>query len=106
MSNVVSLAAKREEMTPHWSGEVRCLHCKNEWVGVGPVGLIDGLECPECELPKGVVKNLFGPSVGDAVLQCSDCGAEIVTVYIRAKDGLKVARCVGCGLDLTETYFS
>jgi len=103
--SVIDFQQAKQQRQPHWCGEVRCLGCGNEWEGVGPVGSISDLECPSCKLHKGVVKNLFGPDEGDAVLQCTDCGADVVTVYKRKNSGLKVARCVGCGLDLTDAFF-
>lgn len=105
MTNVVSLAAKREERSPHWAGKCRCLGCGNEWVGVGPVGYTAGLECPSCGLPKGVVKNLFGADTGDHVLSCTDCGNDTFAIYKRKPDMLKIVRCIGCGLDCTNGFF-
>lgn len=104
MADVVDLLAARTERRPHWSGQCRCLGCGHEWVGVGPIGTITCLECPSCSLPKGVIKNLFGPPEGDNVLIC-DCGCDVVTAYIRSRDRLKIVRCLACGADLTSAFY-
>jgi hypothetical protein len=105
MSNVISLAAAKEERQPHWAGSCHCLECKHEWAGVGPVGTVAHLECPQCHLPKGVVRNLFGPDEGDHALVCTDCGNDTFTIYKRKKDLLKVVACLACGLDCTDGFF-
>lgn len=101
---VISLAAKRAEREPHWEGACVCVACRHEWRAVGALGTFTGLQCPSCELPKGVVKYFFGADAGDMELRC-DCGCEALTAYKRARDGLKVLRCMNCGTDLTNTYF-
>lgn len=105
MTNVVSLAETRQEREPHWAGTCRCLGCGHEWTGVGPVGTASDLQCPECKLPKGVVKFLFGADVGDHALQCTDCGNDTFAIYKRARDMLKIVRCIACGLDCTNGFF-
>lgn len=113
MTIVVDLAAARrareapaeDAQEPHWAGKCVCLGCRYEWVGVGPIGVTTGLECPACHLPKGVCKHPFGGQEGDAVLTCAHCGCEALTVYRRAGDGLKVFKCMACGTDLTEALF-
>lgn len=100
---VISLAEAREERKPHWAGTCVCLNCRHEWPTIGPIGEHTGIECPECKLPQAVTKYLYGAAIGDLVLRC-DC--EAITVYKRAKDMLKVARCMACGTDLTEAYFA
>lgn len=102
---VVSLCEIREARLPHWRGKAICLGCRHVWEAAAPIGVVDGLECPDCSLPKGVVKNLWAAPEGSAELQCTDCGSHVLTCYIR-KDGLKVVRCIGCGLDLTDTFFT
>jgi hypothetical protein len=103
--SVVSLSQWKQENQPHWSGPCVCLHCRHEWVGVGPIGDTHSLDCPSCGLPKGVVKHLFGPKTGDAVLTCK-CGSEALIAYRRASDGLSVLRCMLCGTDQTDTLFN
>lgn len=100
--SVVSLAQKRIERSPHWEGECVCLGCRHEWHGVGPLGVYTSLECDDCGLPKGVVKNLFGAVTGDAMLTCN-CGCEALTAYISG--GFKRLRCMACGTDQTDAYF-
>lgn len=101
--SVVSLSAARESRQPHWTGKCVCLGCRHEWEGVGPIGMHSSLECPSCELPKGVVRNLFGCAVGDQELQCN-CGSEALTAYVH--NGRKWVRCMACGTDLTEAFYS
>lgn len=105
MSNVISLQDARTERSPHWSGYCRCMGCQHEWMGVGPIGTSAELECPECGLPKGVVKHLFGADVGDHVLSCTDCGCDSFAIYKRKKDMMKIVRCISCGLDCTSVFF-
>lgn len=105
MSEVVSLADAKAARQPHWTGSCVCLGCRHEWVGVGP-SPFEGvnLDCPECKLPKGTVKYPFGASAGDMVLTCNHCGGEALTAYVR--DNLHYVRCMGCGNDLTDAFFS
>lgn len=103
--NVVSLADKRLEREPHWSGAVRCLGCAHEWVAVAPVGVVSGLACPACGLNKGVPKNLYGPGEGYAALGCN-CGADSFFAYLGETSRKVYVRCVGCGSDLTEALFN
>lgn len=103
MSKVVSLAAYKEENAPHWAGRCKCIGCGHEWVGVGPIGVVIALECPECGLPKGVTKCLFGGEEGDAVFVCQVCGSEAMTAYKR--NGHFHQRCMGCGTDQTEAIY-
>lgn len=102
MSEVISLAEARLEREPHIQGTCVCLGCRHEWVGVAPCGVHVGLECPSCELPKGVYKNLIGSSVGDLYLRC-ECGCEALTAYVRG--GLKYVMCMSCGTDLTKSFY-
>ena len=102
MGAVVSLAAAREERTPHWAGKCVCLGCRHEWEGVGPVGTVEGLQCPSCDLPKGVIKFPFGPAEGDAVLQCN-CGCEALSA-VRRKGRMWIF-CMACGTDQTELFY-
>lgn len=51
--NVVSLARRRIEASPHRQGEARCLNCKRHWQAVAPAGTTS-LECPSCHTTQGV----------------------------------------------------
>jgi hypothetical protein len=104
MSTVIDLASVREERKPHWSGPCVCIGCRHEWVGTGTAPYEGNLQCPACELPKGVVKYPFGAAEGDMVLTCSHCTGEALTAYMR--DGHHYVRCMGCGSDLTDVFFS
>lgn len=99
---IISLAKVREEREPHWSGKCVCLGCRHEWVGVGPVGVVDALQCPACDLPKGVTKNLFGADEGDAYLLCK-CGCEAMTAY--KSKGHFYVKCMACGTDQTDVFY-
>jgi len=103
MSEVISLAAYKEEREPHWAGDCICIGCGHEWVGVGPVGVVGGLECPSCTLPKGHIKHLFGPEEGDAVFTCQTCGSIAMVNYKRR--GWLYTRCMGCGTDHTDDIY-
>ena len=110
MTEIVDLTEvrrKREEeeadLQPHWVGKCVCLGCRNEWEGIGPLGKTEGLTCPECELPKGVIKFLFSGDVGDMTLTCAPCGSQALTAYLRR--GRQYVRCMACGHDLTSAFF-
>jgi len=98
---VISLAAAREERQPHWAGNVYCIGCHHEWVGVGPLGTMF-VDCPSCGLPKGTPKHPFMADDGDLVFACN-CGCEVMTAYKR-KGNLYV-RCMGCGTDQTHAFY-
>lgn len=98
---IISLAAAREERQPHWRGTAYCVGCKEEWQAVAPIGTMS-LDCPACELPKGVPKYPFGADEGDLLLVC-DCGCEALTAYRRK--GLFYVKCMACGTDLTHSFY-
>lgn len=99
---IISLAKVREERQPHWEGPCVCLGCHHEWHGVGPVGTHVGLQCPSCDLPKGVTKHLFGSPEGALLLLCN-CGCEALTAYkIERRFHVK---CMACGTDLTHAFW-
>jgi len=98
---VVSLAAAREERAPHWQGLVHCIGCGHEWQGVAPIGTMR-LDCPSCELPKGLPKYPFGGDGTDSILHCK-CGCEAMNAYQR--DGLTYVMCMACGTDQTHAFF-
>lgn len=87
--NILPFKAKQAEPDPMRSlhGPVRCLHCEHKWVAVVPVGVIEGLECPECRLLKGVVELLTAP---DTVFRCA-CGCDL---YYITPEG---CMCLKCG---------
>lgn len=102
MSNVISLAQRREENSPHWAGRCQCLGCGHEWTGVGPIGVTTDLECPSCKLPKGQTVCLMGADEGDQEFHCQ-CGCRALTAYKRK--GLFHIMCMACGLDQTEALY-
>ena len=94
---------KVDDRAAQWCGKCVCMGCRHEWEGAGPVGNHKGLTCPECKLPKGVTKFLFGGEVGDMTLACADCASEALTAYLRK--GRQYVRCMACGHDLTNAFF-
>ena len=100
---VISLATEREARQPHWEGTAHCIGCHHEWVGEGPIGHTF-IDCPSCGLPKGTPKTPFGPIEGDSLFICTDCRGEAFTAYTRK--GRVWVRCMGCGTDVTEGFYS
>ena len=90
-SNVVSLAAVREEQTPHMQGPCICASCRHEWIGVCPVGVAD-LECSNCGAMKGRFKFHCRAPVGDEVYTCNTCECDVFVI----KRGGEVM-CCECG---------
>ena len=99
---VISLAQAKAEREPHWSGNCVCLGCRHEWVGVGPMGTHVCLQCPSCDLPKGVVKHPFGCPEGALLLGCN-CDCEALTAY--KHNGHFHVTCMACGTDLTHAFY-
>jgi hypothetical protein len=66
---VLSLAAAREERTPHLHGAAQCIGCQHKWEAVAPVGTVE-LECPACHLPKGAFVNQVMRGTGRFVCNC------------------------------------
>ena len=83
MNNITNI----QEKMPHLAGEAKCLACKHEWAAVAPIGATE-LDCPKCELYKGVFKGLTIP---EELWQC-DCGNE--HFYISPTGSM----CARCGL--------
>ena len=52
MGNLINLATKKLEDSPHISGRARCLDCKHEWFAVAPISTT-WMECPKCSLIRG-----------------------------------------------------
>jgi len=75
---------------PHLVGKAKCLSCGKKWMAVSPVGVVEGLECPKCHLPKGVMVNLCGAEEGSLVWTCH-CGCDVFFLTPL------FARCLGCG---------
>ena len=90
MTNVINIS----DFTPHWSGEVKCYNCGNEWIGVAPVGVLH-CECPQCHSTKGIPMHPHLPQDGDDVYECN-CGCWHFSVT------RKGVFCMNCG---TTTSF-
>lgn len=101
MAEVVSLAAAREERTPHLAGEALCIGCHHKWEAAAPVGTWQ-LECPECGSMKGIWRNPIGAAIGDSYFSCH-CGCEALTAYLRG--GRFYLKCMSCGTEQTEAVF-
>lgn len=87
-SKVIDLAAWKRDNTPHISGGARCLNCGHEWEIVVPVGTFS-LDCPKCDMRKGVFTGLVLPPEAWACL----CGC--VHFFITPTMSL----CALCGLE-------
>jgi len=70
------------------SGPAQCLACAHEWIASVPIG-ISWLECPECELVRGVLKGPFC-RVDEDHFTCV-CGSQLFHI---AKSGVY---CPNCG---------
>lgn len=103
MGEVVGFSEAREARQPKIAGTCICLGCRHEWPSEADPGNAVGLLCPECKLPKGVFKYLVGSSGDDLLFTCP-CTCEALTAYIR--DGYKRVKCMSCGLDLTDGFYS
>lgn len=71
--NIVNL----QDYKPHLSGEAICLQCENKWIASAPIGIAEGLECPECHTFKGVFLGLC--STNDYHWRCT-CGCFIFSI--------------------------
>lgn len=102
MGDVVQFG-KKTGATPEkerWaSGEVRCLSCKHEWIGVYKIPS-DNLECPECGCHRGTSKNPYSAPEDWAVWTCN-CGNKLMHLIVD-KVGHEELLCVGCGVSRQE----
>lgn len=83
-AEVVDLNGQR----PHMSGPAFCAFCQHKWVGVAPVGVISGLECPSCHRTTGVFQHQLIP----VQRWVCKCGCDL---YRLAPKG---PMCMSCGL--------
>lgn len=89
-SDGVVVDINSRKRVPTITGPVVCLHCKHMWEAVSPPGVFTDLECPKCELHKGVRKGLITVPVGAIRWQC-DCGCDAF-ILLEA-----YAVCIVCG---------
>jgi hypothetical protein len=80
----------RRPQPPHLRGLARCLACDVCWEAVAPVGVLAGLECPDCSLAKGVFVGLCDPEA--AVRFVCDCGCDLFYILPHA------LQCLQCGV--------
>jgi len=91
MADVVDFESAKQARSRHIGGPCRCMNCGHEWVAVAPAGSPAGLECTECGLSKGVLREFIGADVGQERYVCNQCESD---VYMIEPHG---AVCVGCG---------
>jgi hypothetical protein len=99
MGEVVSLAKRREEQSPHGAGDVTCPACKHEWRDVAPVGTVF-FTCPQCASHTARWKRPFASAAGDLFYSCVHCDSEHF-YFVVGKGGAQT-KCSGCGCDHTE----
>jgi len=80
-----------DETVAHLSGTAQCVSCCHRWVAVVPVSTVE-LECPECKLNTGRMRNLCVPGSEDALIWKCNCGCDLFMVV---KDAGYM--CVRCG---------
>ncbi len=95
MGALVSLAAARQERTPHLSGEAKCIGCQHQWVAVAPIGAVM-LDCPVCSLPKGRMVN---PCLHEGSTWVCACGNDLFRISPTAG-----VYCTNCA-DVQEGWF-
>lgn len=93
MGDVVSIESRK----PHSTGPARCLHCKHEFVLVGPIGQCT-FECPACGLSKAVRVGVCSVPLGNMIWSCG-CGNEFFSIIL--EDGPAKALCIMCGQSTT-----
>ncbi len=93
MSNVIAFPSKEEGS--HLEGPAKCLACGHEWHAVGPTGVVNDLECPECSLPRGARKTTLEPE-GGVVWRCN-CGNDYFLLLMTG-----APMCANCGLRATS----
>lgn len=97
MSNVIAFPSKPDDSDDgsHLEGPAKCLACNHTWNAVGPVGLVNDLECPECGLCRGARTTTLEPSDG-TVFRCY-CGNDY---YLLTMTGAPM--CANCGVRATD----
>ena len=91
---VVSFEDAKLKRDPHWSGEAVCLACRHEWVATAPTGTLN-VECPACELKRGVPKFNFGTIEGQMGYSCN-CQSQMFFFKLHDTGRVQIL-CVGCG---------
>lgn len=82
-----------DEYRPHLSGEIKCIICGHQWVGVCMVdqdGNVPCFECPKCGLHQGFFTYPILPNDCEVIYRC-DCSGELFYISDRG------ARCIRCG---------
>lgn len=91
--SVIDFAKAKEEResNPHLNGSARCMGCQHRWVAASPVGVVSGLECPECGSMKGCLLH----EVIDGDLYVCGCGNDLMRINPQG------AYCANCGVTAT-----
>lgn len=93
MSNIISL----DEHRPHVSGEMKCMSCDHQFVGVVPAHRdLVGVECPKCGLHRAEFDGAFTFGEGYQVLVCNTCCGDVFRIstesYLCLKCGNNFAK--------------
>ena len=87
------------DIPENWiSGAAMCMACGYHWVQVAPIpplGIIEGLACPNCDSSRGQFLYPFPTKATEDVLECDTC--ESVNFHVVLNDGAPKLHCVGCG---------
>lgn len=96
--SIGSLADARAKKNPRLEGDAKCFGCGHQWEGSAAIGTHE-LQCPKCDLMKGV---WIGPCIGsdDELVYTCQCGSECMRVLKNKKTGSERALCMSCGTTL------
>jgi len=85
-------AKEARETIEQLRGPAHCIGCQHEWEAITPVGVVSGLECPECGCFKGVMTHEVYD--GDSGYMCN-CGNDLMRINPQG------AYCANCGMAAT-----
>lgn len=92
MADIVDITDK----LPHFSGEVKCLHCGHTWAGVLPITVdVWHIPCPQCQLERGVFACNAQPREGEKYWVCNTCDRDVYYVVSNC-NGYELL-CASCG---------
>ena len=93
MGEVVTLQSRKG--TREGNGPAKCLACGHEWTGAIPLPIPPDLQCPKCEMWRGVAKGNWAPPESYAVFTCN-CGCTVYN-FVVSPEGVESTVCIGCG---------